>query len=83
MLSTQPEQVPTLAYYLPRVTRFGTPLGPVADPRVTDWRNALELFRRSSVPTVLVPLIRHALPGQRIALVVPTRFAKTPLWAKF
>ncbi len=82
VLSTQPEQVPTLAYYLPRVTRFGTPLGRVPDPRVTNWNNALELFRRSSVPTVLVPLIRTLLPGQRIALVVPTRFAKTPLWAK-
>jgi mannosyltransferase len=80
VLSTQPEQVPTLAYYLPRVTRFGTPLGPVADPRVTDWRNALEMFRRSSVPTVLVPLIRTLLPGQRMALVAPIRFAKTPLW---
>jgi mannosyltransferase len=82
VLSTQPEQVPTLAYYLPRVTRFGTPLGPVADPRVTDWHNALKLFRRSSVQAVLVPLIRTLLPGQRIALVVPTLFAKTPLWAK-
>lgn len=82
VLSTQPEQVPTLAYYLPRVTRFGTPLGPVADPRVTDWHNALELFRRSSVHTVLAPLIRQLVPSQRIALVVPTRFAKTPLWAK-
>lgn len=82
VLSTQPEQVPTLAYYLPRVTRFATPLGPVPDPRVTDWENALERFRHSSVPTVLKPLTRTLAPGQRLALVLPTRFATSPLWAR-
>ena len=81
VLSTQPEQVPTLAYYLPRDTRFGTPLGPVSDPRVTDWVNALVRFRRSSVRTVLRPLIRTLAPGQRVALVVPRQTPKTPLWA--
>jgi mannosyltransferase len=81
VLSTQPEQVPTLAYYLPRVTRFGTPLGPVSDPRVTNWDEALLRFRRSSTSTVLAPLIARLAPGTRVALVVPTRFTKTPLWA--
>ena len=41
VLSAQPEQVPTIAYYLPKVRHFGTPIGPVADPRVVDWRGAL------------------------------------------
>lgn len=82
VLATQPEQVPTLAYYLPHVTRFGTPLGPVPDPRVTDWRNALNRFRRSSMRSVLASLLRPLVAGERVALVVPTRYAETPLWAK-
>jgi mannosyltransferase len=82
VLSTQPEQVPTLAYYLPRVTRFATPLGPVADPRVVNWRDALTRFRQSSPQTVLAPLTRSLRRGQRVALVVPMHEAKTPLWAR-
>lgn len=82
VLSTQPEQVPVLAYYLPRVTRFGTPLGAVPDPRLVDWRDALSRFRRSSVPRVLEPMIRSLRSGERVALVVPVRYVKTPLWMK-
>jgi mannosyltransferase len=80
VLSTQPEQVPTLSYYLPHVSRFGTPLGRVADPRVVDWRGALVRFRHSSVGTVLAPMLRSLTAGERVALVVPTRFLKTPVW---
>ncbi len=80
VLSTQPEQVPTLAYYLPRAGRFATPLGPVPDPRVVDWRNALERFRRTSVRSVLAPMLRSVTPGERVALVVPMSFVKSPEW---
>ncbi|MGH2892818.1 MAG: hypothetical protein ACRDPM_06050, partial [Solirubrobacteraceae bacterium] len=80
VLSAQPEQVPNLAYYLPSLTRFATPLGAVPDPRVMDWRNALTRFEHSSVATVLAPML-HGLPaGRRVLLVVPTAFQKTPLW---
>ena len=82
VLSTQPEQVPDLAYYLPHLTRFATPLGAVPDPRVVDWRNALARFEHSSVPTVLAPLIRGLAPGDRVLLVTPTSFAKAPEWMK-
>jgi mannosyltransferase len=80
VLSTQPEQVPTIAYYLPQVKRFGTPLGPVADPRIMDWRNALERFRRSSVRSVLLPMLRGLRAGQTVALVFPVNLAKAPEW---
>jgi mannosyltransferase len=80
VLSTQPEQVPTIAYYLPQVTRFVTPLGAVADPRVMDWRNALTRFEHSSVPSVLAPTVRGVPAGRRVLLVVPTVFHKTPPW---
>ena len=78
VLSTQPEQVPTLAYYLPAVKHFGTPIGAVPDPRVVDWRNALERLERSSVRSVLLPMVEHLAPGERLLLVVPTALPKTP-----
>jgi mannosyltransferase len=80
VLSTQPEQVPTLAYYLPKVTRFATPLGAVPDPRVMDWRNALTKFEHSRLSRVLAPLIGQMTSGSRILLVNPTIYQKTPIW---
>ncbi len=82
VLSTQPEQVPTLAYYLPSVSRFGTPMGPVPDPRVADWRNALNRLEDSSVSRVLMPMVDSMKPGQHILLVVPINLLDTPLWLK-
>jgi hypothetical protein len=80
VLSTQPEQVPTVEYYLHRPARYVTPLGPVPDPRVFDWRNALNRFRRSSVKTELLPALRSLRPGQRVLLVTPVNFPKQPKW---
>ncbi|MHB8693797.1 MAG: glycosyltransferase family 39 protein [Solirubrobacteraceae bacterium] len=78
VLSTQPEQVPTLAYYLPKVQHFGTPIGPVPDPQVVDWRNALKRFEHSRLSTVLVPMLNALTPGEKVALVVPTRLPNVP-----
>lgn len=80
VLSTQPEEVPALAYYLPRIARFVSPLGVAPDPRVVDWRNALARFTRSSVTSTLAPAIAGVAPGQRVLLVVPTTFQKAPRW---
>ncbi len=80
VLSTQPEQVPTLAYYLPGSDRFANPLGPVPDPHVVDWRNALQRFERSSVRSVLAPLIRGLPAGARVLLVTPLSFQTEPKW---
>jgi mannosyltransferase len=62
VLSMQPEQVPLLAYYLGDGHSYVTPLGPVADPLVMDWRDALDRLRAS----------RPSPPDGAIALVVPT-----------
>lgn len=82
VLSTQPEQVPTLAYYLPHAAHFGTTLGPTPDPRVVDWRNALEKLRVASVSRTLMPMIATVSSGERVLLVVPVNLAKKPLWMK-
>ena len=82
VLSTQPEQVPTIAYYLPHVTRYGTPLGPVPDRHIVDWRDALNRFHHFSVRGTLDPMLARLAPGQRVALVTPWRFTTEPLWMK-
>ncbi len=82
VISTQPEQVPTIAYYLPHATHFATPLGPTPDPRVVDWRNALAKLRRASVGGTLMPLLSTVPSGERVLLVVPLNLAQQPLWMK-
>src|SRR5438270_1763439 len=81
VLSTQPEEIPTLAYYLPKVHSFVTPLGRVPDPRIMDWRDALARLRRSSVHGVLAPIVDALRHGQRLLLVTPTsNFPTSPEW---
>jgi hypothetical protein len=71
VFSTQPEQVPELAYELPAGMRFDTPLGPVADPRVMDWRNALRRLRAARFATALGAQVRGLHRGARLLLVQP------------
>jgi hypothetical protein len=80
VLSTQPEQVPVLAYYLPQTHHFFTPLGVVPDARVVDWRDALGRLRRSSVHGVLAPMVDRLKPGARVLLISPANLAKSPEW---
>ena len=71
VVSTQPEQVPVLAHYLPDGLRYATPLGPVADPAVMDWRNALARLEATAPEDALAPLLDELPPGARILLVAP------------
>jgi len=80
VLSTQPEQVPTLAYYMPAGLRYATPLGAVADPGVMDWRGALARLRRSTAAGVLEPMLDALRPGQRVVLVTPLNLPNAPLY---
>jgi hypothetical protein len=72
VLPTWPEQVPVLHHYLPAGLRYATPLGPVADPSVMDWRDAMARFRRSSVATTLEPLLAGLPVGGHVVLIRPT-----------
>jgi hypothetical protein len=71
VFSTQPEQVPELEHELPAGMRFLTPLGPVADPRVMDWRDALPRLRAARFSRVLGPALRRLPAHSRILLVQP------------
>src|SRR3954468_13365332 len=74
VISTQPEQVPTLAHYLPKDLRFATPFGPVRDTGVTDWRDGAEHFDRTGVDTQLMPLLKGLRRGEHLLLVKPIVF---------
>jgi hypothetical protein len=71
IVSTQPEQIPVLSYYLPPGLRYATLWGPVDDLGVTDWRDGVRRLRGTNAPQDLEPLL-DALPrGGRIVLVEP------------
>jgi mannosyltransferase len=72
VVSTQPEQIPVLDYYLPDGLRYATLTGPVRDLGVTDWRDGVERLRATSAERDLRPLLDRVAPGQRVILIEPT-----------
>jgi mannosyltransferase len=71
VISMQPEQVPLLHYYLPPGLRYADPRGVVSDPRVMDWRHALEDLRRIKPAPTLAALLARVPPGGRVLFVAP------------
>jgi len=71
VISAHPEQAPLLHYYFRPGLRYATALGQMADPRVFDWRDALDRLRMAHPPTMLAPLVSSLRPGQRVILVLP------------
>jgi mannosyltransferase len=71
VLSTQPEQVPVLAHYLPDGLDYATPLGPVDDPSVMDWRDALPRLERTRPASSLLPVLDSLPAGSTVLLVRP------------
>jgi hypothetical protein len=76
VISTQPEQVPVLAHYLPPGVVYLTPLGRPADPSVVDWRDALRRIDRSGPPRARLE------PGRRIVLVTPVDVRSRAPWGR-
>jgi len=71
VISTQPEQVPNLRYYLGGQFTYATPTGRVADDRVMDWRDAVKRLRAARVSRDLRPLIGRLSSGTEVLLVTP------------
>jgi mannosyltransferase len=71
LVSTQPEQVPVLAYYFGPELRYATPLGPFPDTRVMDWRNVVDRLAAARPETTLEPLLDDVPVGRRVLLVRP------------
>jgi uncharacterized membrane protein len=69
----QTEQTPVADYYLPAGLQYLTPTGPVADPRVVDWRNIVPRLQHATSCRALGPTL-DALPvGAKVLEIVPAR----------
>ena len=71
VISTHPEQIPVLHYYLPPGLRYANEMGPVADPTVMDWRDAVARLRATRPQTDLEPLLDRLPVGGRILFIRP------------
>ena len=78
IVSTHPEQLPLLSYYLPDGVRYGTSMGPVEDPRVMDWRDALDKLRAAKPRPTASAAVDRLTEGQELVLVVP--ILRTASW---
>jgi mannosyltransferase len=83
VVSTQPEQIPVLNRYLPPGLRYLTPLGRVADPRMTDWRDGVARLRAGTADRVLAPWVGRLGRGRRVLLVMPVYRRRSPApWSR-
>jgi hypothetical protein len=71
VVSAQPEQVPVLHHYLRADVRYVTSAGTAADPRVMDWRDALDRLRRARPRADARELVAAAPAGTLVVLVQP------------
>jgi mannosyltransferase len=71
VISTQPETVPVLRYYLPDGLRYATLTGRMTDTGVWDWRDGVTRLEATSPQKDLRPLIDALPAGRRVALVEP------------
>jgi hypothetical protein len=78
VVSVHPEQAPLLHYYFPPGLRYATALGPMPDPGVFDWRDALARLHAADPPGTLGQLVNTLAPGRRLVLVMP--IIRTARW---
>jgi hypothetical protein len=80
VVAAHPEYGPVMHYYLPQNIglRWANIMGPVKDPEVFDWRNALDRLKDARPTPTADRLIRMLKPGQRIVLIQP--IIRTAKW---
>jgi mannosyltransferase len=71
IVSTQPETVPVLHYYLPPGMRYGTLTGGLTEVGVWDWRDGVERLKKTTPERDLKPLIDALSAGGRVVLFSP------------
>jgi mannosyltransferase len=71
VISTHPEQVPVLRYYLGPGFRWATTLGPMRDPQVFDWRDAVTRLERARAKPTLDRLLATVPPGGKFVVIAP------------
>jgi len=71
VVAVHPEQGPLMHLYMPKGLRWANAMGPVADPRVMDWRDALPRLKAAKPTPTEDGLVRSLRPNQRLLLVAP------------
>jgi hypothetical protein len=71
IISTHPEQGPVLRYYLGPGFRWANTLGPVKDPQVFDWRDAVDRLEAARAKPTLERLLATVPPGGRFVVITP------------
>jgi mannosyltransferase len=71
VVSTHPEQVPVLRYYLGPDLRYATTIGSVPDPRIFDWRDAVDRLRASSMRARVDDAIAATPAGAEFVVISP------------
>src|SRR3954453_8457215 len=80
VLVTHPERVPIMHHYLGSRFRYADIYGPVKDPRVMDWRDALERMKKVRIKTNLEPQLASVPLHGRVTLVRPIVDKKSNSW---
>ena len=71
VVSTHPERLTVLDYYLPRGMRYATSLGPATEVRFMDWRDVLGRLRDARASKTIGPALDNLDAGKDILLVRP------------
>ncbi|HEY3188920.1 MAG TPA: hypothetical protein VGJ70_15665, partial [Solirubrobacteraceae bacterium] len=71
VVSTHPEHVPLMRLYLGPGLRWASSIGPVRDPRIMDWRDALERLEAARPKATADGLVRSLRVTQHLLLVQP------------
>ena len=80
VLAVHPEQGPVMHYYLPQDIglRWADALGPVHDPLVFDWRDALDRLKAARPTPTEDALVSTLKPGQKVLAIFP--IIRTARW---
>jgi mannosyltransferase len=80
VVAAHPEQGPVMHYYLPQDIglRWANIMGPVKDPEVFDWRDAVDRLKAAKPTPTADKLIRTLKPGQKLLLIEP--IIRTAKW---
>ncbi|HLL87472.1 MAG TPA: glycosyltransferase family 39 protein [Thermoleophilaceae bacterium] len=71
VVSTHPERMTVLDYYLPRGLTYATALGRVTDPRLMDWRDVMPRLEEARPWESMEATIDKLPPGNDLLLVRP------------
>ena len=71
VISTHPERMAVLDYYLPRGLQYATPLGRDEMPGVMDWRDSLKRLKAARPERTLAPQLDRLPEGRHVLLVRP------------